>query len=94
MDYVYCVYRVFGEGDGYSCFDLIAVCTYIENCVDLISKLEEHNKVNSVMPVHETMTFENNYTFIGKRKDCSSDCHYGHLGGYVVEQSELNRFLG
>lgn len=94
MDHVYSVYRVYGEGDGYSTFDLIAVCTDIHNCLQLIGQLEEHKTLNSIHPVHETMTYENNYTYIGKRKDCSYDCPWSHFGGYIIEVSELNRYLG
>lgn len=88
MDSVYCVFKAFGDGDGYTCYDLIGVYTNFDKCIDDIMFLSLPANID---PVNMTMSVENNYTVITERSKCVGNCKYGHFGGYVVEKVLVNK---
>lgn len=88
MDTVYCVFKAYGDGDGFVCYDLIGVYTDFDKCVNDVYILDIPQLID---PVHPDMTFSNNYTIMAKRSTCSGDCRYGHYGGYIIEQVKINK---
>ena len=91
MDQVYCVFRATGEGDGCSIFDLMSICQTIEKCNEIIANDNKDYYLSNqkIDLVYYSMDKSNNYTYIGKREDCKTDCRYFHLGGYVIEKMEI-----
>lgn len=90
MESIYCVFKAFGDGDGYTCYDLIGVYNNFDKCIDDVMML---SVPNNIYPVHYDMKAENNYTVMTNRSNCVSDCRYGHFGGYIVEKVPINKII-
>lgn len=90
MSSVYCVFQIFYDGDGYTQFELIGIYNDFNKCIDDVATLEVPNRMNPIFP---SMTNENNYTVIKKRKDCPVMCEgfSTGCGGYIIESIELNK---
>ena len=90
---VYNVYCAFGDGDSYTVFDHMATCSTIEAAKRVIgSQIDRYrNRINPerFTEANESMTKENNYTYIGNRKDLDEDCGYGCTAGFVIEATTL-----
>ncbi len=91
---VFVIFKVFGEGDGNSCFDMVSLASTLEEATDWIAADYAKDprfpyRDYGVDGVHKDMNKENNYTYVGKRTDCNSECDYSGFGGYVVEQMSL-----
>ena len=89
MVLVYCVYIVYGDGDGYPLYDLEFVCDSLASAKEVsLSLLLDYNASRPKNLVHSTMSADNNYTYIGKREDCSDSSCYG-FGGIIIEETPL-----
>lgn len=90
--FVYCAFSAHGEGDDYTEYILLGICTTIESCSKVIDPDYEkliHTGWNRWDLVHPLMSKTNKYTYIGKRTDCHGYCSYNNRGGYVIEQTEV-----
>jgi hypothetical protein len=102
MKKVYVVFEVSGDGDGYSQFDLRMIADTLEIAKVHASKItkdlvdnetfrkEHREETKGYMDlVHKSMTKENDYTYIGQRKEVSIYCEYNYFGGIIIEEMEL-----
>ncbi len=87
MATVYVVLRAFGEGDGHTCFDLLATCFSVDRALDYIVTIHEDHR--QCEPIHRSMSKNNNWTYVGDRCDCDTECDYNTFGGYVVEEMDV-----
>ena len=85
MEHNYSIYRCFGNINNETYFQLLSYQNNIDDSNNYINTLQEHLITSNIMPIHENMTSENNYTFIGNRTDCSQICNHCCFGGYVIE---------
>jgi len=90
---VYAVFVVYGEGYGYTAFDLIGLATSEtaarQVVQDHLDKISQRGKIE-FSPVHPSMNQENNFTFFGSRNDPQGKSYlsWSKLGGFVVEKME------
>lgn len=88
MDSVYCVFKAFGDGDGFTSYDLIGVYNDYDKCINEVTILDIPMNIDIV---NNSMNYQNNYTIVTERSKCSGNCRYGHFGGYVIEKVEINK---
>lgn len=89
---MFCVFETYGDGDGYTSFNLIGVYDDLNKCINEVSILPTFSiTTNGSKPVHKDMNKENNYVAICSRKDCNIYC--AGFGGYVIEKVELNEII-
>ncbi len=101
MNKVFAVFGSGGEGDGYTVFELIGIGSSLPTALAMIPSsvtetIQTHEHLgrswtsSNISIVHSSMSKENNYTYVGKRKDCNDTCGYAKFGGYIVEEMELD----
>jgi hypothetical protein len=82
---VYCLFEIFGDGDSHSSFEFLGVFSNITSTQNVI-KGRDIYKFEDMNPVHESMTPENNWTFVGSRSNCNKLCRFANFGGYLIEE--------
>lgn len=78
------------DGDGEVHFELKALASDSANALAKTGiLLETEYEEKGMLPIHPSMTMDNNYTFFGSRKDCGDSTPYNHtwqlFGGFVIE---------
>ena len=81
---VYCLYKLFGDGDSYTRFGLLSIHKTIDGARKVVPVIEGRMDL-----AHEDMNADNNYTVVAKRDDCCEMINYNQCGGYVIEETEI-----
>lgn len=81
------VYKSTMVEDGKVDYNLLAKFTSLEKAKKFSAMLYTENiDEYTDCVIHEDMNKDNNYTYIGKRKDCIDDCIHGYPVGFVIEE--------
>jgi len=93
---VYCVFEMHGEECEYIRKDiLLGIFANIDSAKLYVSGINtsdysnDHLKFEYYCYVHKSMNIKNNYTYIGKREDCSRYCTKDAFAGFVIECMEV-----
>lgn len=86
---VFCIFRLYTEDEGNVVPILMDITSTIEKAKEIIQIYVEHDVIKK--PAHPSMNSDNNYTFIGKRDECSDSSWGGFksCNGYVIEDVEV-----
>ena len=93
---VYLVFFIYGDGDGYASYYLLKVCENVAVAKEYIGEdFSKRSRFDIRIPAHSSMSAENNYTYIGNRKDKELNqlVPYNHAGGYLIEETKVYRIL-
>ena len=89
---VFAIFSAYGDGDSNGVFDLVAISSSLKGAHKHINEIYEDPmavEYPRLEPVHNTMTPENKYTFIGTREQVDRGLSWNHWGGYVIEEIEV-----
>jgi len=91
MKKVFCLYSIYGSGDGDTEFQLEAICETIERALEEAKRVFSYFKDRRINPINKKMNIENSFTFIGSREDADEihGCGYDNAGGFVIEETEV-----
>lgn len=94
MATIFVVFRAFGEGDGWTVYDMEGAFSTLELARAYILTKYDNNywsiKDACIMAVHSDMHENNHWIYVGKRDNCKSDCPYGCEGGWIIEEMALD----
>lgn len=89
MDTIYGVFVSYTEDEGNIVSELVAVTDSIPKGQDIIRRLIDQYRPTSVC--HDSMTPENNFTYIGKRTEIvSGGFRFRSFNGFIIEPLKLN----
>lgn len=89
MDTVYCVFVLYTEDERNIVSELVAVTDSLVAAHNIITDLKERFPPTYVC--HDSMTPENNFTYVGKRSEINSHgSKFRTFNGFVVEPIKLN----
>ncbi len=98
---VFVIFKSFGDGDGYTQFKILEICHTLEKAQEIIvayfddkllKRIKEYASEKRQWPeslCHDSISKENNYTFVGKRSECKECFIEDDFGGYVIESMEV-----
>ena len=95
MSFVYALFEVYFDGDGYKCFKLLSVCDSLIRCQECVPKDKEETEEQQIDDFHVKFynyvvestrkTLLKDYVYDGSRVNKSYDV------GYLIEKIELNK---
>jgi len=98
---VFAIFKSFGDGDSYLQFELLEICYTLETAQEIIATYFDDKVLKKIKeyaserrkwidsPCHDSINASNNYTFVGKRSECTNVFASDSIAGYVIEVIEV-----